>query len=67
MMSKLRKMLGFNSTKLQTLLPAGLKAAAPIEDKKLLASLMDDDLTTSGGTHSVANGKPLLGRQTVHR
>ena len=43
-------------------LPKGLKAAAPIRNRKLRELLMGPDITTSGGTHTVSNGKPVLKR-----
>jgi hypothetical protein len=47
-------------------LPKGLKAAAPIKNKKLLKMLRDEDITTSGGACSVMNGQPLLDGRAVH-
>lgn len=47
-------------------LPKGLKAAAPIKNKRLLKSLKGKDITISGGTRSVVNGQPLLGGHAVH-
>ncbi|HEY2586490.1 MAG TPA: hypothetical protein VGI81_12065 [Tepidisphaeraceae bacterium] len=48
-------------------LPKGLKPAAPIANKKLLNLLKGEDITISGGTRSVVNGRPLLGAQAAHR
>ena len=42
-------------------LPKGFQAAPPIKSKKLLALLMGQEITTSGGTRSMVNGHPVLG------
>jgi hypothetical protein len=48
-------------------LPKGFEAAAPVKNKKRAGFLSGPDITTSGGTHTVAEGHPLLRRQTVQR
>jgi hypothetical protein len=48
-------------------LPKGFEAASPIKNKKLMELLSGPDITTSGGTHTVVDGQPLLGSQPVHR
>ena len=46
-------------------LPKGFKAAPPIKNKLLRELLSGPDVTTSGGTHTVANGQPLLNGQSM--
>lgn len=41
-------------------LPMKLEAAPPIENEKLLALLIGQDITISGGTHSTVSGRPAL-------
>jgi len=50
-----------------TQLPKGFEAASPIKNKKLMELLSGPDIATSGGTHSVVDGQPLLRSQAVHR
>lgn len=47
-------------------LPAGLEAAPPIDNPKLRQLLDGPDITTSGGVHLVAEGRPLASGQRAH-
>lgn len=46
--------------------PKGFKAAAPITNPKLRELLLGPDITTGGGTHTVVDGRPVLGRDPQH-
>ena len=48
-------------------LPKGFKVAPPSKSSKLRRALAEPDITVSGGTHTVSNGRPLLSRQTVRQ
>jgi len=47
-------------------LPKGFKAAAPITNPKFRELLLGPDITTSGGTHTVIDGRPVLRRDPQH-
>ncbi len=47
-------------------LPKGFKAAPPITNPKLRELLLGPDITTSGGTHTVVDGRPILRRDSQH-
>ena len=60
--AKIKKLVAESRSKA---LPKGLKAAAPIQNEKLRNLLAGEEITGSGGTHTVIDGRPLLGRRMM--